>query len=1045
MQRIRTLLVATAALIAFVQGAFAAERRLALVIGESAYSAKPLATAANDAGLVAQTLQAAGFDVTGARDLEEAALKQAFRDFLDKAAQAGPEAVAFIYFSGYGLQLEGENYLAPVDATLSSDADIPMRALRVSDVLQPLAASGAKLSVVVLDVARANPYQLSGQPIAGGLALYEPGGRALLAYNAAPGTIAPDETGDYGAYAHALAEMMRDGGRPLMDVFENTRMRVSDMTKGAQIPWNSQGVNTDFLFFQRDANAPLRAEDVARLAKPISALGPEEGFSAAIRRDTMQAYQDYVATYPAAPYAKRARAILAARREALTWRRSRVVNTPNAYWTYLRRYPKGPHAWDARRRLAELRYDLQPPAQFEMINYDYPPPPPDELVYVEQQVVYFGDPAWAFAPPPPPPVYLLPPPPPDFVILPPPVVIAQPYALPAPQYVPIPAWQRPPDYIAPPPDNVIYANVHNSVAVDPEANNVIVRDPRGGMLSSSALTAVGVGAAAAIGAALPTFIAKGKAAAPAGVARPIGAPGSAPIAPAGAPLAPTPGVATPVPAPTGTSPQTAPPAPPAGPAATPAIAPALQPMPPASVKPGTLAPAQATGVPAPAQAPSAAAPKDHALPTPTGVPPIGGQPSGVTAGPSSGAPSAAQGKNHAPAPQGAGTLPAPSAAAPAAPDRAPSGAGGSKDHALPTPTGVPPIGAQPSGVTAAPPAAPAVAPPARLGKDRAPAAQSGAGTPHAPSGAGASGDHALPSPGGVPPVGAGAASGVAPVEKPTSPARRAPLGGAGATSGHDLPKPVDSGQPSSTTPQSATPALSVAPSQRGADRNHAPPTGGGEGLPLEKGAPQPPAPARGEGPARVAPGKEPVGRPGPSPLSAPEREPAPRAIAPTQSRNPGSQGLDGGHAPAPHRAFERARDPMSGDPMGGPMRGAPSQMRPANGPPPGMSEPRTERAPARARELEPQGMAPPMREPGRAEPQPHVRSGQPGSVAPPQMREAAPPGARAPLGAMQGPAPQAGSAMTRPAAPSPRPRRPNEGGPGPHGSPEGPKGHPPGF
>ena len=520
MRFIRTLAITACALLALAAArAQAAERRLALVVGEFAYPIKPLATAANDAGLVAQTLQAAGFDVTGARDLEEEALKRVFRDFLDKAAGAGPDTVAFVYFAGYGLQLEGENYLIPIDATVVRDADIPLRALRVSDYLKPLAASGAKLGIVVLDAARPNPFQLSGQPLAGGLALYEPGAKALLAFNAAPGTVAPDEKGPYGAYAHALAEMIRDGGSPLMQVFENVRLRVSDNTKGAQIPWNSAKIGTDFIFFQRAEGAPARADvDAARLAQPISALGPEDGFSAALRSDTLQGYQDYVATYPTAPSAKRARAILAARREALTWRRTRVVDTPNAYWTYLRRYPKGPHAWDARRRLAQLSYELEPPPSFEMIDYDYPPPPPEEIVFVEQPVVYFDDPVWGFVPPPP--VYFLPPPPPNFIILPPPVVIAQPYVLPAPPFVPIPVWQQPPAYVAPPPDNLIFRNVHNAVVVNWVENQMIVRNRTGGVVSTEALTAAGAGAAAVgVGAALPNFIAKrNRELAPAGMA-----------------------------------------------------------------------------------------------------------------------------------------------------------------------------------------------------------------------------------------------------------------------------------------------------------------------------------------------------------------------------------------------------------------------------------------------------------------------------------------------------------------------------------------------
>src|SRR5690606_38368592 len=86
------------------------EQRIALVIGNGADQADALNTAANDAGLVAQTLQASGFDVVGARDLDQDSLRRAMRDFLEKAQGSGPKTVAFIYLSGYGLQLEGENY-----------------------------------------------------------------------------------------------------------------------------------------------------------------------------------------------------------------------------------------------------------------------------------------------------------------------------------------------------------------------------------------------------------------------------------------------------------------------------------------------------------------------------------------------------------------------------------------------------------------------------------------------------------------------------------------------------------------------------------------------------------------------------------------------------------------------------------------------------------------------------------------------------------------------------------------------------------------------
>ena len=109
------------------------EKRIALVIGNADYQAGPLQTSANDAGLLAQTLQAAGFDVVGARDLDQDSLRRAFRDFLDKASASGPDTVAFVYLGGYGLRLEGENYFVPVDARIARDIDVPLEALRISD------------------------------------------------------------------------------------------------------------------------------------------------------------------------------------------------------------------------------------------------------------------------------------------------------------------------------------------------------------------------------------------------------------------------------------------------------------------------------------------------------------------------------------------------------------------------------------------------------------------------------------------------------------------------------------------------------------------------------------------------------------------------------------------------------------------------------------------------------------------------------------------------------------------------------------------------
>ena len=116
------------------------EKRIALVVGDGNYDKAPLPTAANDAGLIAQTLQAAGFDVIGARDLDADALRNSFRDFIAKAQASPADTVAMIYLAGYGIQLSGENYFIPVDAKIARDTDIPIEGLRISDYTRQLAS-----------------------------------------------------------------------------------------------------------------------------------------------------------------------------------------------------------------------------------------------------------------------------------------------------------------------------------------------------------------------------------------------------------------------------------------------------------------------------------------------------------------------------------------------------------------------------------------------------------------------------------------------------------------------------------------------------------------------------------------------------------------------------------------------------------------------------------------------------------------------------------------------------------------------------------------
>ena len=225
------------------------------------------------------------------------------------------------------------------------------------------AALHLKTTFIILDAARAGPFVLPGQ--AGGLAWVEPETNMLIAFNAAPGTVAPDVGGGYGPYAKALAEMIREGNLTPANLFDRVRLRVNELTKGAQVPWDASKIETQFKFFERAPGAPPRADSPERTAsmrsQSMRSLGAQDAYMVALMRDTFDAYTDFLADYWHDPMTKRVRALLAARREAITWRRTYQANVPDAYWSYLERYPRGPHLADARRLLTRLGAATAPP------------------------------------------------------------------------------------------------------------------------------------------------------------------------------------------------------------------------------------------------------------------------------------------------------------------------------------------------------------------------------------------------------------------------------------------------------------------------------------------------------------------------------------------------------------------------------------------------------------------------------------------------------------------------------------------------------------
>src|ERR1700680_4069950 len=231
--RLRQFFLA-AALLLVCQPALA-EKRVALVLGNSAYQNVPrLPNPVNDGAVIAATLKAAGFDVVDSRhDLAAAETRRALRDF---AAVARDADIAVVYYAGHGMEVDGSNYLIPVDAKLERDTDVYDEALSLDRIL--VAAEPAKqLRLVILDACRDNPFAknmkktVALRGIGRGLAKIEPASpNTLIAYSAKAGSTALDGDAKNSPFTMALAKHLTTPGLDVRRAFGFVRDDVLKAT-----------------------------------------------------------------------------------------------------------------------------------------------------------------------------------------------------------------------------------------------------------------------------------------------------------------------------------------------------------------------------------------------------------------------------------------------------------------------------------------------------------------------------------------------------------------------------------------------------------------------------------------------------------------------------------------------------------------------------------------------------------------------------------------------------------------------------------------------
>jgi hypothetical protein len=264
--------------------------RIALVIGNSDYTVGKLKNPVNDALLMASTLASKGFQVTTLKNATRRQMKEGIHKFTSSLDE---QSVGLLYYAGHGIELEGNNYLIPVDAEIAGEGDVEYESINAGRILNGLKRANNGLNMVILDACRNNPYARNFRSSTRGLSRMQPTSGSLILYATEPGSVAADGSGDNGVFTTHLVNAINQKGYNIEKVFKVTARNVSKATAKRQIPYIEGVVLGEFYF-----NDTAVAGETQVVDQPAAQNFEFIYWQSVQNITSLAAYEAYLSQYP---------------------------------------------------------------------------------------------------------------------------------------------------------------------------------------------------------------------------------------------------------------------------------------------------------------------------------------------------------------------------------------------------------------------------------------------------------------------------------------------------------------------------------------------------------------------------------------------------------------------------------------------------------------------------------------------------------------------------------------------------------------------------